>query len=881
MQINLLFHQNQFKKKINQINLFEDHLKLLSDNELREKILKLKIKYKKVQNLDQVLIESFALTREVSLRLLGLRHFDVQIFGGLILNDQKIAEIQTGEGKTLVATLPASLNALTEKGVHIVTVNDYLAKRDQIAMAPIFRFLGFNTGLIQENLSTLNRKKNYSTDITYVTNTEIAFDFLRDTLVLDTKDAVLRPFHYCILDEADSILIDEAQTPLIISNKKSTSFFKYVIAAEVINYLTPNLDYDVHEEENFVILTDLGNKKIEQILQAHNLYESHDPWISYIINALKANSLFYKNTHYVVNENQIKIIDDFTGRVMLDRQWENGLHQAIEAKEKLKIQYKQEPVATITYQKFFLLYPKLSGMTGTGLTANLEFQKIYGLSVKKIPSARQNLRKDFSDLIYKTQEDKLIAIANFCKNIHSTGQPILIGTTTIKKSEKLAKILNKYKLPYNLLNAKPKNAQLESQIIAQAGKRNAITIATNMAGRGTDILLGGNFQLEIEEKLYLFFKFLKKNQLKTLKFLIKSHFFKDQSKIVSQKFLNVLFFLITKSNFLKFSDANILKVIKDQKPSTISLEIIYPSILFLKKDWIFFYKKYQKQEKNLIKALGGLFIIGSERNNSYRIDNQLRGRSGRQGDPGSSRFFLSLEDKLLRFSDQTYHIKFQAKKSLFPLNSNLLTKSFNLVQDHLEKRDYNQRKALVIYDEILNNQRNILYTERKQVLERGLLYKKILTLMELFITDLLFILKKNKKSNLEILLIIENLFGKNLTLKYIKTHIINKFSFIELKTYLFNEFWLAYKSKLNEFSVYGNEINENLERSLLLVNLDKIWQEHLKKMAVLQEAIEWRKYGKQNSLMEYNASAFNMFNLCYKFWYHLVIYDLLRLFIFE
>jgi len=881
MQINLFSQQNQFKKQINQINLFEDYLKLLSDNELQEKIQKLKIKYKKIQDLNQVLIDSFALTREVSLRTLGLRHFDVQLFGGLVLNDHKIAEIQTGEGKTLVATLPASLNALTQKGVHIVTVNDYLAKRDQINMSPIYRFLGFDTGLIQENSSRVERKKNYQADITYVTHNELAFDFLRDNLAFNVSDVVLRPFNYCILDEVDSILIDEAQTPLIISNKGSTLFNKYIIAAELINYLIPNLHYSINEEENSVILTDSGNRQVEQILQIQNLYDPKDPWIPYIINALKANSLFFKNIHYVINENKINIVDDSTGRIMFDRQWENGLHQAIEAKEGLKIQYKQEPVASITYQKFFLLYPKLSGMSGTGLTANFEFKKIYGLSVEQVPPARLNLRKDLPDLIYKTQNDKWAAIIDICKKIHSTGQPILIGTTTIKKSEKLAQLLETSKLPYNLLNAKPKNARLESQIISQAGKRNAITIATNMAGRGTDILLGGNFTLKIQKKLYLFLIFLKRNSSKSVNYLIKSNLFNSYSNLISQKSLNILLLLITNNEFLNLSDLDILNILKGKQIKVVLKKIIYTSILSLKKEWEECYQKYQKQEKNFIKTLGGLFIIGTERNSSYRIDNQLRGRSARQGDPGSSHFFISLEDKLLRVSGQTYGIKTQNKKDLFPLNSKVLTKSLNLIQNHVEKGEYKQRKNLVVYDEILNKQRNLIYIERKQILEDNLLYQKILTLMELFITDLLFILKKEKKSNTEILLIIENLFGKNLALRYMRENAIDKFNFIELKTYLFNEFWLAYKSKINEVSIYGNGIHENLERSLLLVNMDKIWQEHLQKMLILQETIEWQKYKKGNFLIEYNANAFNLFNLCYKFWYHLVIYDLLHLFIFE
>jgi len=426
--------RNQYQSLINQINGIEDDLKSLTDSELRARSLKLKKQYDTNKNLDGLISESFAVTREASVRTLGLRHFDVQLIGGLVLNDQKIAEMKTGEGKTLVATLPASLNALTKKGVHIVTVNDYLANRDQVSMGQIYRFLGLNTGLIQDGMSTIEKRENYNADLTYVTNYEVTFDFLRDNMALNLSDVVLRPFNYCIIDEVDSILIDEAQTPLIISNNIQTPIEKYIVAAEITNYLELNTHYKVDEKNKNVILTEEGSKQIEEILTIQDLYDPRDPWIPYIINALKANALYFNNVHYIVQNNRIIIVDEFTGRIMPDRRWGDGLHQAIEAKEKLQIRQKAETVAAITYQNFFLLYPKLSGMTGTGKTTEIEFEKIYNLSVEEIPTARPTQRKDFPDLIYKDQFSKWNAIAQACNKISSTGQPILIGTTTVEKS---------------------------------------------------------------------------------------------------------------------------------------------------------------------------------------------------------------------------------------------------------------------------------------------------------------------------------------------------------------------------------------------------------------------------------------------------------------
>jgi preprotein translocase subunit SecA len=870
---------NKYQNLINQINSLEDNFKTLTDSELRAANFKLKSQYKEIPNLDSLIAESFALTREASSRTLGLRHFDVQLIGGLVLNNQKIAEMKTGEGKTLVATLPACLNAITEKGVQIVTVNDYLASRDQVSMGQIYRFLGLNTGLIQDDMTISERKKSYNADITYVTNYELTFDFLRDNMALNLNDVVLRPFNYCIIDEVDSILIDEAQTPLIVSNNIPTPVEKYLIASEITDYLEVNLHYKVDEKNKNIVLTEQGSKQIEQILRIQDLYDPRDPWIPYVINAIKANALFFNNVHYIVQNNRIVIVDEFTGRIMPDRRWGDGLHQAIEAKEKLQIRQKTETVAAITYQNFFLLYPKLSGMTGTGKTAEIEFEKIYNLSVDEIPTAKKTLRKDLPDLIYKDQFSKWNAIAKTCNQISSTGQPILIGTTTVEKSEMLAQLLNEYNLSYQILNAKPENVRRESEIVAQAGKQNAITIATNMAGRGTDIILGGNINFKIQKQLYDILT-LSKNYRISKKINIFQSSFKKQFNCNSQKFLSVLISLLSNPKFLKLSDVDILRILRENDKISIPNTAFQSSIRFLITELTKSYKKHQEQENKIVKNLGGLYIVGTERNDSRRVDNQLRGRCGRQGDPGSSRFFLSLDDNLLRLFGGSKIQKFMETQMLddSPLESDLLTRSLDSAQQRVEERAYQQRKNLFDYDDVLNQQRNIVYFERRQILKSVSTKKNILAYGEQIITDLLLELKNEKTSNTKIIFLLENLFGRNLSLKYLKNSKfgIDKFNLYELKTYLFHEFWLTYQSKLNELSIYGDGICGNLERSIILINIDRIWREHLQKMSLLRESVGWRGYGQRNPLYEYKQDAFYMFETRKEILRHLVIYDLLR-----
>jgi len=865
---------NQYQPLINQINALENSLKTLTDTELRNKTFQLKKQYQQEQDLDALIAQSFAIAREASLRTLGLRHFDVQLLGGLVLNSGKISEMRTGEGKTLVATLPAYLNALTDKGVHIVTVNDYLASRDQVSMGQIYRFLGLDTGLIQEDMAFLERQQNYKADITYVTNNELAFDYLRDNMASNLSQVVLPPFNYCIVDEVDSIFIDEAQVPLIISQAVETCIDKYIVAAEVAEYLEVNVHFKVDEKNRNTILTEQGTAQIEKILQVEDLYNPNDPWIPYILSAIKATALFFRNVHYIVQNNQIIIVDEFTGRIMPDRRWNEGLHQAVEAKEGVPIRQNTETAASITYQNFFLLYPKLSGMTGTAKTSEVEFEKIYNLPVEEIPTARPNLRKDLPDFVYKDSLAKWTAIARECESIAKTKQPILIGTTTVENSEMLADLLKEYQLSYRLLNAKPENVKRESEIVAQAGEIGSITIATNMAGRGTDIILGGNITFKVRKQLYNILVFYKtqssSKKLNNIFPLAKGIPF------TSQKFLSVLNTLLNDSKFLSLSPTGILKFLNEIDQIRIPKIPYQCSIKFLLNELIKFEKKNQNINNKIVKNLGGLYIVGTERNNSRRIDNQLRGRCGRQGDPGTSRFFLSLEDSLFRNFGSSKLQNFMQNQLLddLPLESNLLTKSLDAAQKRVEERDYDGRKYLFDYDDILNKQRNIVYYERRKLLQSQSLRETVLAYGEQVIKDIINLLKDpkfTKKSSR-----IEELFKTRLVSLNEDLNNIDPF---ELKTYLFQEFWLSYESKVLEFEICQIGLIRSFERTIILYYTDIAWKEHLQKIALLRDAVGWRSYGQRNPLFEFKEEAYNLFqnrNITIR---HLLIRDFLHSFI--
>jgi len=552
----------------------------------------------------------------------------------------------------------------------------------------------------------------------------------------------------------------------------------------------------------------------------------------------------------------------------------------LKLKKNYQFDKKSETVAAITYQNFFLLYPKLSGMTGTGKTAEIEFEKIYNLPVEQVPTARPTQRNDLTDLIYKDQFSKWNAVAQTCNEVSTTGQPILIGTTTVEKSEMLGQLLSEYKLPYQILNAKPENVRRESEIVAQAGRKNTITIATNMAGRGTDIILGGNINFNIQKKLYDILTLVKNFELAKNTNILKSKVL-NQFEGSSQKFLSVLISLSKDKSFLKLSDLDILKILRENECISTPKLTYQCSIKFLIDELIKSYKKHQQQENQIVKNLGGLYIIGTERNDSRRVDNQLRGRCGRQGDPGTSRFFLSLDDNLLRlFGGPKIQTFMQTQiPDDSPLESTFITKSLDSAQERVEERAYQQRKNLFDYDDVLNKQRNIVYYERRKILESISIQKNIFAYGEQIITDLLLELKEDKLGNNKTVELIQNLFGRNLLLNYLtnSTQLINNLDLYELKIYLFNEFWLTYESKITELSVYGEGIIENLERSIVLVNTDRIWREHLQKMTLLREAVGWRGYGQRNPLYEYKQDAFYMFETREELLRHLVVYDLLRL----
>lgn len=866
---------NQYQALINQINALENNLKTLTDTELRNKTSQLKKQYEQENDLDLLIAQAFAITREASLRTLGLRHFDVQLIGGLVLNSGKISEMRTGEGKTLVATLPAYLNALTNKGVHIVTVNDYLASRDQVSMGQIYRFLGLDTGLIQEDMAFVERQRNYKADITYVTNNELAFDYLRDNMASNLNQVVLPPFNYCIVDEVDSIFIDEAQVPLIISQAVETCIDKYIVAAEVSEYLEVNVHFQVDQKNRNIILTEQGTAQIEKILQVEDLYNPNDPWIPYILSAIKATALFFRNVHYIVQNNQIIIVDEFTGRIMPDRRWNEGLHQAIEAKEGVPIRQNTETAASITYQNFFLLYPKLSGMTGTAKTSEVEFEKIYNLPVEEIPTARPNLRKDLPDFVYKDSLTKWTAIARECKSIAKTKQPILIGTTTVENSEMLADLLEEYQLSYQLLNAKPQNVKRESEIVAQAGEIGSITIATNMAGRGTDIILGGNITFKVRKQLYnILASYKSQTNITRLNDIFP---LAKDINFTSQKFLSVLNTLLNDPKFLSLSSTAILKFLNEIDQIRIPKIPYQCSIKFLLSELIKFEKKNQNINNKIVKNLGGLYIIGTERNNSRRIDNQLRGRCGRQGDPGTSRFFLSLDDSLFRNFGSSKLQNFMQNQLLddLPLESDLLTKSLDAAQKRVEERDYDGRKYLFDYDDILNKQRNIVYYERRKLLESQSLRETILAYGEQVIKDIINLFKDPKfaaKNDS----FIEELFKTKLVSL---TEDLNNIDSFELKTYLFQEFWLSYESKVLEFEICQIGLIRSFERTIILYYTDIAWKEHLQKIALLRDAVGWRSYGQRNPLFEFKEEAYNLFqnrNITIR---HLLIRDFLHSYI--
>ena len=759
------------------INDQETKVSTLRETDFIEKTNSFK---KNVQNgsltIDQIIPEAFALVREAAKRTLGERHYDVQLAGGLILHAGKIAEMKTGEGKTLVSTLPAYLNSLTGKGVHIVTVNDYLAKRDSEWMGKVFNYLGVSTGCITNNLDDLERKKNYLRDITYATNNELGFDYLRDNMKYELDEMVQRQHNYCIVDEVDSILIDESRTPLIISGKVEDKTTLYSVSNEFVKHLQKK-DYEMDEQNKNAILTDNGIDKIEKLalqkklLKNNNFYDPANLDLVHHINqALKANFLFGKDTDYIVRDGKVQIIDEFTGRVLSGRRFSDGLHQAIEAKENVKIEEENQTLASITYQNYFRLYQKLSGMTGTAMTESEEFFDIYKLNVVSIPTNKKMLREDFNDQIYRTEKEKYSAITKKILDCNLKGQPILVGTTSIEKSEKISELLRIKKIKHNVLNAK--QHEKEANIIAEAGKIGAVTIATNMAGRGTDIKLGGNKDFEENGK---------------------------------------------KNDIIEF-------------------------------------KKNEEEPKKL----GGLLIIGTERHESRRIDNQLRGRSGRQGDPGSTIFFISLQDELMRiFGGDSIDgmLKKLGLKENESIDHPWINKAMERAQKKVETRNFDIRKTLIKFDDVMNDQRQVIFSQRLKVLKDS---------------DISEIIKDFFNEELKRLESFKNDYQKSNDAKYltqIKSLIGNSINDDELAKIVardnsdFNKFLkdIFSKKRRSRVAMLGDDQNSILEKKIFLQIIDFSWRSHLQYLEQLRQVIGLRQYGQKDPLSEFKKEAFVLF----------------------
>ncbi len=900
----------RYQPIVEEINYLEEEISQLTDDELRKETQNLKsnisaeLNFKKQKELlEEFLPKAFAIVREASKRVLDMRHFDVQLIGGMVLNECQIAEMKTGEGKTLVATLPCYLNALTGKGVHVVTVNDYLARRDAEWMGQVHRFLGLSVGLIQQDMNPVERKKNYDCDITYATNSELGFDYLRDNMATDISEVVQRKFNYCVIDEVDSILIDEARTPLIISGQVERPQEKYQKAAELSLALVkakelskdgidPEGDYEVDEKQRSCILTDQGFAKCEEYLGVNDLYNPQDPWAHYITNALKAKELFIKDVNYIIKNDEAVIVDEFTGRVMPGRRWSDGQHQAIEAKESLKIQPETQTLASITYQNFFLLYPGLAGMTGTAKTEEVEFEKTYKLESTVIPTNQIRKRQDWSDQVFKTEIGKWKAVAKETAQIHREGRPVLVGTTSVEKSELLSSLLSAENIPHNLLNAKPENVEREAEIVAQAGRAGAVTIATNMAGRGTDIILGGNSdymaRLKLKEILIpLLVKpdnehkppipkqryskskggFSKKAGSNLKKNISNSStsLFPCTLDEVNEKKLSLLSDELVKNwgdkqlSVLELDD-RIATAAEKAPTDDNSIKLLRESLSDVKKE----YEKVLIHEEEKVREAGGLHVIGTERHESRRVDNQLRGRAGRQGDLGSTRFFLSLDDNLLRIfgGDRVANLMnaFRVDEDM-PIESGMLTRSLESAQKKVETYYYDIRKQVFEYDEVMNNQRKAVYGERLRVLKGIDLKRQVIGYGERTMIEIVdaYINPDLPPEEWNIDQLISKVKEFIYLLDDLKSEDINLLSIEELKNYLQEQLRIAYDLKESQIEKIRPGLMREAERFFILQQIDNLWREHLQSMDSLRESVGLRGYGQKDPLIEYKNEGYDMF----------------------
>ncbi len=900
----------RYQPIVEEINLLEEEVSILTDDELRNETnslkskisLELNIKRQKEQ-LEEILPKAFAIVREASKRVLDMRHFDVQLIGGMVLHEGQIAEMKTGEGKTLVATLPCYLNALTGKGVHVVTVNDYLARRDAEWMGQVHRFLGLSVGLIQQDMSPSERKKNYACDITYATNSELGFDYLRDNMATEIEEVVQRKFNYCVIDEVDSILIDEARTPLIISGQIERPQEKYQKAAELSlslikakelskDGIDPEGDYEVDEKQRSCILTDQGFAKCEESLKVNDLYDPQDPWAHYITNALKAKELFVKDVNYIIKKDEAVIVDEFTGRVMPGRRWSDGQHQAIEAKEGLKIQPETQTLASITYQNFFLLYPGLAGMTGTAKTEEVEFEKTYKLESTVVPTNQIRKRKDWADQVFKTEIGKWKAVAKETAEIHRNGRPVLVGTTSVEKSELLSSLLFEQQIPHNLLNAKPENVEREAEIVAQAGRSGAVTIATNMAGRGTDIILGGNSdymaRLKLKETLMPllvkpdnehkppipqqrtskagggFSTDINSNSNKNNRNGVDSLFPCQLGEDIKRK-LSLLSSELVKT----WGDRTLTILELDDKIATAAekaptedklIQSLRDALSEVKNE----YEKVLIHEEENVRKAGGLHVIGTERHESRRVDNQLRGRAGRQGDLGSTRFFLSLEDNLLRIfgGDRVANLMnaFRVDEDM-PIESGMLTRSLESAQKKVETYYYDIRKQVFEYDEVMNNQRKAVYNERLRVLKGTDLKKQVIGYGERTMEEIVeaYINPDLPPEEWDIDQLISKVKEFIYLLNNLKSTDVRVLSVEELKNYLQEQLRIAYDLKEAQIEQFRPGLMREAERFFILQQIDNLWREHLQSMDSLRESVGLRGYGQKDPLIEYKNEGYDMF----------------------
>ncbi len=799
------------QKSVDIINSLEDSIVKLTDAELTGKTQEFMKRYENGETLDQLLPEAFAVAREASKRVLGMRHYDVQLMGGMVLHQGRIAEMRTGEGKTLVATLPVYLNALSKEGVHVVTVNDYLAKRDMEWMSKLYNFLGLTTGVILHGITPDQRRNAYNADITYGTNNEFGFDYLRDNMVIYKSQMVQRPLNYAIVDEVDSILVDEARTPLIISGQGDKSTALYTMADSFIRMLRNETDYVIDEKGNSVALNESGVEKAEKFFAVENITDIANMETYHHINqALRAHTMMKRDVDYVVKDGEIIIVDEFTGRLMFGRRYSEGLHQAIEAKEGLKVQRESKTLATITFQNYFRMYKKLSGMTGTAKTEEEEFKSIYRMDVVQIPTNKPVIREDMDDVVYKTEAAKYKFAVDEIEERHKNGQPILVGTISIEDSEMLSDMLKKRGIRHEVLNAK--NHEKEAEIVAQAGRFGQVTIATNMAGRGTDIILGGNPE------------FMTVKEMKRLGYA-------DE--------------IITQASGFGYTEDEEIREAREK----------YHSILEEKKEEL-------KEEQDKVRQAGGLCIIGTERHESRRIDNQLRGRAGRQGDPGTSRFFISLEDELMRLFGSDRLMAMVEKIGMdddMPIEHKMLSKSIEGAQKKVEGKNFSIRKHVLQYDDVMNKQREIIYKERRNVLEGEDVHSEILDMIDKTIDRVLsyYIPEGSYPESWDLKALEErfvNIFHPD---KKVEVGNVEDLTKESLKEIIKNEALRLYDEKEK---LVGEERMRELERIILLQVVDSKWMDHIDAMDQLRQGIGLRAIGQEDPVRAYQIEGFDMFD---------------------